>query len=80
MAELRPVATGIEVALRVSQIFPIPSQSVAMPPGCLDLVDAVAIPIDSMLDRSTATCISAIAPTMTFGAGSKQRRAEQKQS
>jgi hypothetical protein len=79
--ELRSVAAaGIKVALRIRQIFPIPSQSVAMTPGRFDLVDAIAIPVYSILDRRTATCISAVAPTVTFGAGSKQRRAEEKQS
>jgi hypothetical protein len=70
------VAAGIQVALRVSQIFSIPSQSVTVPPGRLDLVDTVVISVYSILDRCTATRISAVPPTMILGAGGKQRRAE----
>jgi hypothetical protein len=69
-------AAGIQVALRVSQIFTIPSQSVAVPSGRLDLVDTIVIPVYPILDRCTATCISAVAPTVTLGARSKQRCAE----
>src|SRR5262245_19494399 len=48
---LRSVAAIIQIVPRVSQIFAIPSQSVAIPPGRLDLVDLVTIAVDTSLER-----------------------------